>query len=75
MAVLFGGETLNEIHPRHGETADKNKKTDEEAEDDLPLEDAGVHEEQLDVHHGAEDEEGELCGHAERGHWGGDEGI
>ena len=51
--------------PVDGEAADEDEEGEGEDDDEAAFEDGGVEEEELDIHHGAEDEEGEAGAVAE----------
>ena len=66
---------MHEGDPWDAEGADEDEEADEHADDDAAFEDGSIHEDEFDVHHGAEDEEGEFGGEGEAFHGSGDEGV
>lgn len=58
--LVEGGEVFHQGDPRAAEEADEGKETEQHGDDDTAFEDGGVHEDEFDVHHGAEDQEGEF---------------
>ena len=60
---------------KNAQSSGKNEDGDEEEEDKLPLEDGGVEEDELGIHHGAKDHECEFGAVFEVGKVCGDEGV